>query len=390
MGLAILAITALSAVAGTASASASGFVSELSSQGGTSFLTAKPTSHLSLSKGSLLVAKCTGPSLRGQMGSSVEGLSLEQDPQGTEGDCISTGIKMGSCKFVLHPGASGQGAGTAEIGPAGCGPITLKSYCGDVSIGAQKGLTAEYLNTGTGMEAAVTVKLQGPIVFTIKNEIGCLAGTFTGSISETWELKASEDDTSAVQRGVEVTADGYTVGGGEEPAFHAEQTPAWINGEQSEAVKFSTPGVGFAACKVAHYTGEEASSSSTELSLGLEGSECSLGSIKATLSMNSCHYVLSVTSGGASYTGSANVVCSKEGDKIEFVSTGWCTLAIPAQTIATATYKQVGEGVGRSVNATLTGSGLSYTAAGSCVGGGEKTYANGSLQGGLMLRALQK
>jgi hypothetical protein len=101
-----------------------------------------------------------------------------------------------------------------------------------------------------------------------------------------------------------------------------------------------------------------------------------------------------VSAGGPPYSGTAEIVCAKEGDKVEIVpmlfGSPVCHVYIPPQTIGTEAYETVGSGASRYIVATANGEGLEYSPSG---GGGlcgvVGTHHDGTFKGEFELSGVQ-
>jgi hypothetical protein len=369
---------ALTALTGAASASASGFVSEEYPD----YLTAYESSPFYLTAGGI-TQNCTGPSLGATMGNATEALTL---PAIADGKCSLGPMKMNGCKFIFYPTTATMG-----IGPGGCGPITVNGGGCEISIGAQSGIPTTYLNEGSGENQVVRISFNtNSLVYTQNNGIYCGGkGTFYGGkFGGAWLLKGFQNPSHTVPTGIHVgAANGLYLGGG--GSLEAEAFPASVIGEQTKTITLNTTGVGKVKCTSALFNGEIPSSSS-ELSLSAEYQSCVALGLLSTINMNSCHYVLHFPG-----SGTADIACGKAGDAIE-VSVGEakvCTVKVPAQTIAGASYENTGTGSGRQVIANLAGEGNAYTIAypkgeteGKC--GKSGSFSNGTTSGAITMHAL--
>jgi hypothetical protein len=116
-------------------------------------------------------------------------------------------MKTNGCNFILRPGAeteTNKFDGTIEIGPPGCGPITLKSEICEITIGAQSGLAASFQNSGSGSTAAVTVNLNATkLKYTTSGSFcgGAKTSHEDGTYKASWLLNGNSGGT---QKGIHV------------------------------------------------------------------------------------------------------------------------------------------------------------------------------------------
>ncbi len=361
MALAVAITAMLTATVGAAGASASGFVAgsypaELkAAPTATHYITTKSTSM-----------QCEPFTFRSSMSGPSESISSGL----TEGTCwqgiVSAPINMGSCNFTLKPGSGGTGTGTISIGPAGCGPITIKGPC-QISIPAQTGLSATYSNTGSGTTAKVEISVNASgLVYTQGS--GCASeGTYSdGSWKGTWALSATDLSGNSTSISVSSTLpNGLFLSGKEsgeasqQPRLEAEHYPATFTSEIASAHVFTTnPGV--VSCKSVGFSGTLSGSSNTFSATPAYG-KCTT---ETPVVMNSCRYVLHVSNAGPPYVGTADVSCTSGGDAIEIRIPG-CTVKIGAQSgLSGVTYTNEGTASSRKVKVSLNVTGISYNECG--------------------------
>jgi hypothetical protein len=309
----------------------------------------------------------------------------------------SAPLKMNGCKFIFHPGAeesAGHFGGTFDIGPAGCGPITIVSKVCEITIYPKTGLTAHYTNVGEGSKAEVVIDLSATGLETSGKGSACSGGS-GGEIEGTWHMAAY--NSSGTQKGVHVAAHppvGLYVAGKKseeeaaQPKFNAEEYPVSITGGQSGVNSFYTES-GESSCSTVSVTGSASAATSTLTLDPTFGGCVSLG-LESTASTSGCHYVFHVTNSGPPYAGSLELAC-EAGHQLEFSPQSGgksiCTTAFPAQTLGTVKYENLGTGSGRYVLANnIFGSGLQYSisgGAGKC--GKEGSHSDGEFEGGIKL-----
>jgi hypothetical protein len=382
LGLAAVAVLALSAIVGISSAAATGFMSS-----------AYPATLKGVATGTLKgsfpgagTIECLGPELQATANAASETLTTSVG----DGLCV-TGEMMKShgCQFIFHPGTKSLFNGSFDIGPAGCGPITIgdSTTACEFKIGAQSGLAANYANVGSGATATVTIEAQASALKYTRSG-ACGAGTFSnGTLTDTWKLEAEK---GGKQVGTHVAADNGLWMAGKSPSVQlaAEGYPAGIVGSSSLA-KWTYPKLGQTECEVNRYTAE-LPGTVTEISLQAAYSECESLWQESVVSMNSCRYLAHIPSSGPPYLGSVDLVCNT-GDAIK-VTVGSpkftvCTLTVPAQPLGAATFENKGEGTGRYVVANVSDSALKYSFSGSLCGTG--SGENGIFSSIINLKALR-
>lgn len=153
--------------------------------------------------------------------------------------------------------------------------------------------------------------------------------------------------------------------------FRAPSYPTSLSGEavSSPSAELKTAS-GTIKCTSGNISGT-LSGPSSAITVTPTYSGCKAFGTSATATTNSCRYVLHSSNETHPYTGSLDIACTKEGDAIEFRSTGLnCTVKIPAQSsLSTVTFENA---AGVKVNSVL--SNLKYSEVGSgCIAPGEHT-----------------
>ncbi len=156
------------------SASATGFVADEYPASVLSAHTATPTFHFGIE-----AVTCGG---QGIEWTGIANGSKTIAPIFGNASCSGGSLKMNGCTFVFHPG--NEGNGTVEIGPSGCGALTVNSGGCERSIPAQTGLAATYEETGEGASAKVNVEIDGGIEY-INVSGWCSAGKKTNGTYRT-------------------------------------------------------------------------------------------------------------------------------------------------------------------------------------------------------------
>lgn len=390
LGLVAVMALALTAFVGVASASASGFVGDKYP----SYLKGTGTGTAVLTLASGVEIKCTPPVLTATAGGGSETLTADI----ADSTCgASEPLKANGCKFTLRPGAeaSGHFDGTFDIGPAGCGPISTTFSGCKIEVGAQSGLTATFTNQNAGSTAQVNIAASTSIKYSVQPNCGISAGEAVGKFSAEWVLKNYKDSGHTTQQGVRVVKNSpvgiYLAGeksgeAAKQPKLSAEKYPVTIAGKQGESsnmVMFRTSLGAPVKCTNGLFSGV-ASGATAAQSLSASFTGCVYSGGVATVTMNSCSYELGVANAGPPYSGSVSLSCGKAGDAVKIdVPLAGCSISIPAQTIAAATYENLGTGSGRQVLVTLAGSGISYSTSGG--GSCGSSSSGGSLSGTITL-----
>jgi hypothetical protein len=150
------------------------------------------------------------------------------------------------------------------------------------------------------------------------------------------------------------------------------------------------PGVTF-ECEAAEVSGGTLSGPASQITLVPKYSNCTAAGIPATVSVNSCKYVLSdfVPDSKAGADVSAKIACNA-GDVIKVSSEG-CVFSIPAQSLSGESELQTAEPNGEKlVAAGILGSGVKYSANGlTCYvsfGVSNGSYENGTAESHLMFK----
>jgi hypothetical protein len=257
-----------------------------------------------------------------------------------------------------------------------------------------------FANEGSGSSRSETwtPQLSG-IKYTVAGPGGtCGAlGTYEGAqgaaITGSYLMKGYKNLAHTEQVGTWVSAATglFLTGNGsaENPSrLAAENYPAAISGQQGTSLLTFTTAGGKWKCKKADLNGELAGASA-ELSLDAAYDGCTAFGQNATVTMNSCHYVLHVANAASPYSGSLELACSKAGDAITVnVATGNCSLTVPAQTVGGLTLENAGAGTGAYVGVTVAGEGLAYGVTGpGTVCGVAGSHTDGKLSGAFELRA---
>lgn len=366
------------AMANIASASASGIVSE------DTVLVAEPTGlHVFHTPGTGSI-ECAAKGFEHSGPTSTE--SVQAESLGNYGCTVfggNTSMNLNGCTFTFHPGAeesAGVFGGTVDLGPSGCGPLSMKYNGGcELLISPKSGLSAEYKNIAEGSSTAVemTVHASGLSYSGPCSSGGGTNATYVGS----WKLKGIFPPPGGVKRsGVWVSQLGIYATGGEHPKFNAEAYPASIPAQVNKTIGFhlTIPNAGEGEC-----TGGKLMSRLNQAESSITGTGsfegCTLfGFPESIIKMNSCGLKFGITTAAGGLSGNVEIVCEKSGDSIElvpkFLGTTVCVVSLPAQSFSKVSYgNSEATGSKRSVTAIVEGKGIRYsqTQAGCGAGSGE-------------------
>lgn len=336
---------------------------------------------------------CHGPNFE----ALLEGPSRSVLPAatGNGSECGGGGsLKMNGCTFEFH-----RATNTADIGPAGCGPIEAPTleHCGYIRLYPRTGLAATFENSGSGSSAAVKATVNGEkLKYEVTEGAGCKHGTFEdGSLSASWELRAYQAVTKTPpytfgeEVGISTVSEAPRIGifmdskGLDASQFPVSVTAAATEGEaftlihgynRSGTEKWSL------RCSSAAVDGGSLNGPSAQQSLA-SFSGCSVSAVgpSAKVTMNSCSYKLSTN---------VEIACTTPGDSIKVEAGSGCTITIPAQVINSSapTFTNEGEGSGSNVTFNLIGSGEKDSANSVCqLMGIPASGENGTTSAGLRM-----
>jgi hypothetical protein len=318
-------------------------------------------------------------------GGSATGASETLATTVEPGACSSTSessitLKMNGCGFVYHPNV---GAGSFEIGPAGCGSVTLEGANCTRSFAAQTGLAASFANEGTGSKAVVRITDEvTSLKYTVTKGLKALCGSEgTAKLTGSWIL--SGYNVGGVQTGAHVVSKlpvGFFLTGkesGEEaaqPKFAAEEYPVGVAGAQKPGAEhvLTFPGGRTVKCNGVDST-SQVSGPTTQLSLDMTYSGCTgtfLGAQRyAVVRPKSCDYILHALNAGPPYSGALDIACNQPGDamvvdvyKSMEAKELLCSYTLSPQSgLSGISLGNVGEGSGRRVEVGFGLAGLAYT-----------------------------
>ncbi|HEX5928116.1 MAG TPA: hypothetical protein VFY48_01860 [Solirubrobacterales bacterium] len=391
----VAAVMAMTALAGVSSAAAAGFVAD----GYPATVKAAGTSNYHFTLG-IQELNCSNA---GTGSTDLAGPAKSATLQPNDMSCTNGSLEFKGCKLTFRPAIGGAGA--VEIGPAGCGPISLKykTAC-EVAISPQS-IPANYAVSGEGASATVSVDIETEsLEYT---QVKCTSGGPL-VLSAGWKLSATKNAKSI---GLQTAASALFMAGEEsaeaakQPRFEAEWTSNWIGnpGAAFGSQKASSPHVlKFSLrefrCGAVDFSGQFANPDD-ELPLAATYTGCTAsGGYIADVKMNSCQYVLDALNVGPPYSAGLGVTCSKEGDAIEAAmfenatkqseGKSLCLYKVGPQTVGGSVgLANTGTGLARGIDASLNLSGIAYTATGNQLvcgkSPGSATYTGGSTLVGL-------
>jgi hypothetical protein len=372
LGVALVAALSLMAVLGSASAGASWISSESSikaTPSGLHTFTNPPES-----------IKCNAPSF--EVKGPIATKNFDSGPLGDYTKCEfwgSTTMKTNGCHLIFRPGTeikAGVFGGTFEIGPAGCGPLSIE-YLGGclLQFKPKSNLSAEYTNSGSGASAIVTAKLSATGLETVG--VKCGGTGSVGTYNGTYVLSGAQ--------GVHVSEVKFFVEGeGSKATFNATAYGGGIDGTLAEQLVIKTP-TGSVECGSASLLSFPSGPTNTVGFAGGLTCNSAFGFGKVSTEVNGCSFQFQVLSGSyPSWGGKSSIVCEKAGEAIKITPLSFgvpvCTFSIPAQEIdSTTSYVNWENGV----FATVDREGLTYTGSGGSCGSG--THSDAKLTGAFKL-----
>jgi hypothetical protein len=380
VGIAAALALAVTAVIGASAASAAQFEVE----SGASVVAGAHTTNTEFSFAGYISGVCSTDHFAAGMAKSAASISPEETLEG----CSGATVKPAKCGPIskLSAGvetAAGKSQGSFDLSPTGCGPIVISANSGlcTATISPQSGLasvTYETKGSGSGryIEAAVASS-------NVSYSTSGFCGTQTrhdGAYSVTFKVAAK--DAEGRQVGLYIGTPAHAA------QLESASYPTAITGNQVSGKEHNlTVAAGSTTCTTGTLSGEITQAVS-ELSLNATYSGCTsnqLGEVHpAQVKMNSCHYGLHIANTKAPYGGTADVVCSKEGDAIEVTieTVNPCVIKVGAQSGLSAMSYANGAS---TVNVTFNLSGINYKQVGVfCRGNNfskEKSFTNGTLTG---------
>ena len=367
LGVALVAALSLMAILGSASAGASWIASESS-------IKAAPSGVHTFSAPGVATIPCTAPSF--EVKGPIATKSMDSGSLGDYTACNffgNTTIKTNGCHLIFRPGAeksAGVFAGTFEIGPAGCGPLSIEYLGGcKLQFKPKAGLSAEYTNSGSGTGATVTVKLNATGLETVGNS-GCGGTGTNGTYTGTYVLSAAQ--------GVHVSEVKFFADGeGSKAKFNASVYPATAEGTLANPIVIKTP-EGTVNCGTASLLSTMSAATNVADFKGSLSCNPVFGDATVSTAMNGCAFRFQILSGSSpAWGGQSSIVCENAGEAIKISPLTFgvpiCTFSIPAQEIdSTTSYSNWEKGILAGVDR----EGLTYTGSGGICGSGTQSNAN--------------
>lgn len=166
------------------------------------------------------------------------------------------------------------------------------------------------------------------------------------------------------------------------PLFHAESEPVTFSGSSPDNT-FVTD-AGEVACESASFSGTNSTKTSTTATLTpIYGGCKAFGFIGATVSPNGCSYVFHLVEGSSPPTATVDIECPSE--KEITITASSCVVHVPPQTgLSHVVFANEGTKATRDLKASVTVSGIHYTATSGCFNAGTK--ANGVYSGTVTIK----
>lgn len=360
LGLAALAVLALNAFAGIASASGPGYFQSYN-------LPTTINGTASGIKGTLSVGiaeSCTSPSLTGTLTKATDSLATSASyPNGSCGGFLN----MNGCEYIFHPPGEGT-EGTFDIGGAECKGITGSGF-GEFRIPAQNGLGASFQNMGSGSTATISVEAHATgLKYELKSEGKYGEIHSNGEYHTTWSL-SGEHAGARAWIGVEPNPGLRVQEGSGAVKFHTAVFPVTVSATQiSTTIEHtlysrSTLQTSAGGLKCGNVMGAPLFSGSTtgelmsELQLTPLFPECYLGGLPATVatSVPGCRDTFGLVNAGPPFLGSLTLCemkITKTGSK--------CVITVSGQTKNGMEYLNAGSGASSTVTAKANLSGIAY------------------------------
>jgi hypothetical protein len=366
IGLAIVIIVALSALAGAASASQ--FRSEAYPTNLAGEIAVEPV--ISVANGKI---KCSSTYLEGNESGSSSSMSLRPEPGGCKAYGLSAKVNPNGCRLVFSSTNNAApfvgllavtcGAGESiEVKPTGSN--CMVKIPGQAGVGP---VSYETSGLATGRHIIATMAVSG-LTYT-ENGSNCTKNGVTstnGQISGSYSIYGNVPNGPL---GVYIANEQIA----ETPQIKAEQYPAIVEGQNISSLRF-TPNVGALGCSGARLSGS-IGGAATSLTVHPELTGCN-----GTVVTTGCNFVIqNPVSGGA--LGTLGISC-EAGKTIIWKYPGLCEFRIPTQKtpLSGVTDRTRGAGSARTVELAASVNGLEYTEVGSsCASPG--VHTNGSLAG---------
>ena len=321
LSLAAVMALCLMASLGVSSASADRFIAAVGF-GEQPTVVAQSIEDLKFTKGASTELRCVQPVWTGKL-SEWRASEVSAKPGSSTLTCSGekwgeSKLETNGCNLVFSPGVLSKA--TLAIGPAGCGPMHLRTQGGACDYQFPPQAVSLDPLAGEGTPSIVPVPIEDSLAYTQPSP-GPLCGSETGLfrlVSE-WQLEAYSAGGSQVS--LNVARDGIWFNT-EKGLFEAEAYPDTFIGEPDAASPHSMvigtmPSIN---CQSTRVKAAQVTAAASTIALTPELSGCTislLGSPKyAKFSTNSCHYAIGAPTSGPPYTDAIDIACSKEGDSI--------------------------------------------------------------------------
>jgi len=363
LGLAVVAVLALTALCAAASASAaqfraSSYPQTLTGEAFTAQTLATKTGNIS----------CSAISPSGTVSEASNTITVTPAFSGCKEFGVKGTVLANSCSYVLHSTSENHPfTGSLDVACSkGGDAIEASSEISCVvRVPAQTGLTAvEFTNGGNSVLTALNV--------------ANLKYTETGSeCAAPGEHTAKSFTGSFFVEGVMLAK----IGPGQ---FQSESYPALAEGSGSTLITVKSASFN---CTNGNLSGQ-LSGAVSSLNLNPAISGCTTFGIKFSINANGCYFTAQPsTSNYPLASGPMAIGCAKAGSAITFTIGGYkCEVAIPAQSgLSSLGFEDTGTGISRAVNLSVGVSGLEYTETGSeCFAPG--THTDGKISGTFNLK----
>jgi hypothetical protein len=173
------------------------------------------------------------------------------------------------------------------------------------------------------------------------------------------------------------------------PAFHVGTAPATVTGEQTTRLELgSTSGV-VVCSAVTFHGGTTVTASSTQEVLPTFNGCTTFGFLPTMVNPNGCGFLFLLIAGGITPFSATMDIVFPTGSAITLTSAvSNCEMTIQFQpALSGLTFSNTGIKTTRDLDASFGISGLTYSQTGSNCSGGEGTVSNGTMGGGVTLKA---
>jgi hypothetical protein len=275
---------------------------------------------------------------------------------------------MNGCQFIFNPSAK-----SAEIGPPGCGPMTVPDGCGTLSIAAQGGLSATFsgYQFAEGIISADGVEISGEVTTSpawCRSSVKIVASWDFATQMTVWE--------NFVPIGISLTNEKYPLTKAQAFPVNVAAGPAvletgvmLVDKLGNKTLNVRCPAVNLSAGELTKEAKSAFSLSGTYAGYYTEGAYCESQIASVKVSMNSCRYDFpEIEQTGSTYTAvGGGITCTKEGDRIVIERPGQqpCIIRLLPQSLS-ATLTNEGSGLGSEIPLTIATSSLKYTTSFAC------------------------